>query len=48
MARCAVIEARQAALPIRRDEAERIPALRTPRMRDAMLFENDMLDPALL
>jgi len=39
--------ARQATLPVRRDEAERIPALVTPRVPDAVAFEDDVLDPTV-
>jgi len=39
--------ARQATLPVRRDEAERIPALVTLRVPDAVAFEDDVLDPTV-
>jgi hypothetical protein len=40
--------ARQVALPVRRDEAEAVPALRRPAVRGGPLLEHAMLDPALL
>ena len=38
--------ARQPALPIRGHEAERVPALRAPRRRDAVALEHDVVDAA--
>lgn len=35
---------RQRALPVRRDQAERVPALLAPGMRDRLRFEHEMVD----
>ncbi|CAB3808415.1 hypothetical protein LMG28138_06040 [Pararobbsia alpina] len=39
---------RQRALPIRRDEAERVPALVAPGMRDGLFLDDEVIDAGLL
>ena len=39
---------RKVALPIRSDEAERVPALRCPTVGGGLLLEDEMADAALL
>ena len=45
--RPAIGKARQLALPVRRDQAERIPALGAPGVAGALLLEHDVIDAAL-
>ena len=40
--------ARQCALPVRRDETERIPTLLAPGVRDGLLFEHKVIEACLL
>jgi hypothetical protein len=39
---------RQRTLPVRRDEAKRVPALVAPRVGNGVLFEHEMIDARLL
>jgi hypothetical protein len=43
-----VAPARQLALPVGRDEAERVPALRAPAVHEAALLDHQVVDAALL
>ena len=43
-----VAPARQLALPVGRDEAERIPALRAPGVHEAALLDHEVVDAAQL
>src|SRR5205085_12195931 len=42
-----VAEPRQAALPVRRQQAKRVPPLTPPRVRDVAAFEDDVIDRAV-
>ena len=46
--RPAVGKARELALPVRRDEAERVPPSLTPLVADLVLLEDEVVDPPLL